>query len=103
LLVSDPHKNPLKILGWVYHAVHGFRSSFRDWARDTILFFKEVIENSLAHQPKDKAEAAYARSTQLSKRREFMEAWALYCSTPQVSVDLQTAKYTRIADLIRKT
>lgn len=43
------------------------------------------------------------RSTQLSKRRDLMKAWALYCSTPQVSVELKTAKHARIADLIRKT
>ena len=100
-MVFDPHKNPLKILGWVYHTVYGFRSSFRDWAGDTINLPKEFIEIPLAHQPKGKATGA--RSMQLSKRREFVEAWALYCSMPQVSVELKTAKYTGIADLIRKT
>lgn len=83
--------------------MHGFRSSCRDWAGDTTHFPKEVIEKALAHQLQDKAEAAYACSTQLSKRRAVMEAWALYCSTPQVSVELKTSKHAGIADLIRKT
>lgn len=63
--------------------VHGFRSTFRDWAADTTHFPKEVIENALAHQLKDKTEAAYARSTQLQKRRELMESWGKYCYSSQ--------------------
>ena len=56
--------------------VHGFRSSFRDWAGETTAFPREVIEAALAHQLKDKAEAAYARGDLLDKRRQLMEAWA---------------------------
>jgi len=55
--------------------VHGFRSSFRDWAGETTSFPREVIEAALAHQLKDKAEAAYARGDLLNKRRELMDAW----------------------------
>lgn len=58
--------------------VHGFRSSFRDWAGETTSFPREVIEAALAHQLKDKAEAAYARGDLLDKRRELMAAWAGY-------------------------
>ncbi len=61
--------------------VHGFRSTFRDWAADTKKFEKEVIEHALAHQLKDKAEAAYQRSTMVEKRRKLMNAWDAYCST----------------------
>lgn len=56
--------------------VHGFRSCFRDWAGETTAFPREVIEAALAHQLKDKAEAAYARGDLLDKRRELMGAWA---------------------------
>lgn len=63
----------LRRMGHTDITVHGFRSSFRDWAGDTTHFPKEIIGNALAHQLKDKAEAAYARSTQLSKRRDLME------------------------------
>jgi integrase len=62
--------------------VHGFRSTFRDWAGDRTNFARDVIEHALAHQIKDKAEAAYRRSAALEKRRQLMEAWAKYCSSP---------------------
>ena len=58
--------------------VHGFRSTFRDWAGETTNFHREVIEHALAHQLSDKAEAAYARGTQFTKRRELMHAWARF-------------------------
>lgn len=60
---------------------HGFRSTFRDWAGETTSFPRETIEHALAHQLKDAAEAAYARGTQLQKRRTLMQAWATYCNT----------------------
>jgi len=60
--------------------VHGFRSTFRDWAGETTNFPREVIEHALAHQLKDKAEAAYARGTLFEKRRRLMNAWDTYCS-----------------------
>ncbi len=56
--------------------VHGFRSTFRDWAGETTGFPREVIEAALAHGIKDKAEAAYARSDLFDKRRDLMAAWA---------------------------
>jgi len=55
--------------------VHGFRSSFRDWAGETTSYPREVIEAALAHSIKDKAEAAYARSDLFDKRRDLMDAW----------------------------
>ena len=62
--------------------VHGFRSTFRDWAGDRTHYPREVIEHALAHQIKDKAEAAYRRGDALEKRRRLMEEWAKYCSSP---------------------
>ena len=61
--------------------VHGFRSSFRDWAGESTGFPREVIEHALAHQLKDKAEAAYARGDLFAKRVGLMEAWANYLHT----------------------
>ncbi len=58
---------------------HGFRSSFRDWAGETTAYPREVIEHALAHQLKDKAEAAYARGSLFEKRRRLMADWAQYC------------------------
>ena len=59
--------------------VHGFRSSFRDWAGNETHFPREVVETALAHVIGDKAEQAYRRSDALEKRRRLMEAWAAYC------------------------
>lgn len=59
---------------------HGFRSTFRDWAGETTAYPREVIEHALAHQLKDKAEAAYQRGDLLDKRRRLMNDWANYCS-----------------------
>ena len=61
---------------------HGFRSTFRDWAGECSSFPREVIENALAHQLKDKAEAAYARGTQFAKRKALMGSWAIFCNRP---------------------
>ena len=62
--------------------VHGFRSTFRDWAGEESTHAREVIENALAHQLEDKAEAAYARGTQLLKRRKLMTDWEAYLLPP---------------------
>lgn len=59
--------------------VHGFRSSFRDWAGNETHFPRELAEAALAHVIGDKAEQAYRRSDALEKRRALMEAWASYC------------------------
>ena len=58
--------------------MHGFRSTFRDWAGETTAHPREVIEQALAHQLKDKAEAAYARGDLFTKRRKLMEDWAAF-------------------------
>jgi integrase len=60
--------------------VHGFRSSFRDWAAETTAFPGEVVEMALAHAIRDKTEAAYRRGALLEKRRRLMETWAAYCT-----------------------
>jgi integrase len=67
--------------------VHGFRSSFRDWAGNVSSFPREVTETALAHVIGDKAEQAYRRSDALDKRRKLMDAWAAYCE-PRVVKNL---------------
>jgi len=59
--------------------VHGFRSSFRDWAGNVSNFPREIMEMALSHVIGDKAEQAYRRGDALDKRRKLMEAWANYC------------------------
>lgn len=69
---------PPKGLGKRPYTVHGFRSSFRDWAAEQTDFPAEVAEMALAHVIKDKTEAAYRRGELLEKRRKLMQAWADY-------------------------
>jgi integrase len=62
--------------------VHGFRSSFRDWAAEATNFPRELAEAALGHVLADKTEAAYQRGDLLEKRRKLMQAWERYCSRP---------------------
>ena len=62
--------------------VHGFRSTFRDWASESTTYSREVAEKALAHSLKDKVEAAYRREDLLPKRAEMMADWATFCMTP---------------------
>ncbi|HQS47790.1 MAG TPA: integrase arm-type DNA-binding domain-containing protein [Xanthobacteraceae bacterium] len=59
--------------------VHGFRSSFRDWAAEETAFPREIAEAALAHVVGDTTERAYRRGDALEKRRELMKAWAAFC------------------------
>ena len=65
--------------------VHGFRSTFRDWASESTNFPREVIEACLAHSIDTKTEAAYRRGDLFEKRRRLMEAWAGYLESQDVS------------------
>jgi integrase len=58
--------------------VHGFRSSFRDWAGDCTDVAREVVEAALAHAVGDKTEQSYRRGDALAKRRALMDEWAKY-------------------------
>jgi integrase len=59
--------------------VHGFRSSFRDWAAETTTFPNHVVEMALAHSVGNKVEAAYRRGDLFEKRKELMAGWASFC------------------------
>jgi integrase len=72
--------NLVKNMGYEDITVHGFRSSFRDWAAEQTAFPREVAERALAHTNRDKVEAAYQRTTLFDKRRKLMKAWADYCA-----------------------
>jgi integrase len=59
--------------------VHGFRSTFRDWAGAVSLYPRDLAEAALNHTLKDKTEAAYLRDKLLEKRRAMINEWADYC------------------------
>jgi len=58
--------------------VHGWRSTFRDWAAERTSVPGEVAEAALAHTIQNKVEAAYRRTKYLDKRRHLMDLWADY-------------------------
>jgi integrase len=72
--------------------VHGFRSSFRDWAGNETHFPRELAEHALTHVLGDKAEQAYRRSDALEKRRKLMDAWAAYCEPKSASNVVKLAR-----------
>ena len=61
---------------------HGFRSAFKDWARNRSSYPDEVSELALAHVNSDATRAAYARDELLPQRTKLMTAWADYCAEP---------------------
>jgi integrase len=65
-------------------AVHGFRSSFRVWAGEQSSTSPDIIEMCLAHKVGDNVERAYQRSDLLERRRQLMESWATFCTTPAI-------------------
>jgi integrase len=72
----------LERMGYGNITVHGFRSTFRDWAAERTNYPNHVLEMALAHAIGDKVEAAYRRGDLFDKRRALMDAWAEYCSQP---------------------
>ncbi len=58
--------------------VHGFRSTFADWAAESTNVPKEAVEKALAHQIPNAVEAAYRRTDFFDKRRDLMNAWARF-------------------------
>jgi integrase len=81
----------LKIMHRADLTVHGFRSTFRDWAAEQTNFANEVCEIALAHAVGDKVEAAYRRGDLFEKRRRLMDAWSAFCSKPSQSAENVTS------------
>nr|WP_203564282.1 site-specific integrase [Deefgea sp. CFH1-16] len=61
---------------------HGFRSTFKDWARTCTgnKYADEVTELALSHVDSDATRAAYARNELLEYRRELMDEWTEFCA-----------------------
>jgi integrase len=76
--------------------VHGFRSTFKDWATEKTNFPNIVSEMALAHTIDDEVEAAYRRGELLNKRRKLMEAWAQYCAKPVKAAEENNVVHLRI-------
>ncbi|MGB3652412.1 MAG: site-specific integrase, partial [Rivularia sp. (in: cyanobacteria)] len=70
----------LRRMGVEGATVHGFRSTFRDWASEVASAPREIAEMSLSHKIGSNVERAYARSDLLDKRRVLMERWSHFVS-----------------------
>lgn len=70
-------RQPPKGMGHPY-TIHGLRSTFRDWVSETTEYSREVAEMAIAHQVKDKTEAAYRRGKLRTKRKQLMADWHHY-------------------------
>jgi integrase len=80
---SDAMLELLQRSGHTAKTVHGFRSSFRDFAAEQTHFPREICEAALAHKVAvDGTEAAYLRTDLLDKRRKLMECWVAFCNRP---------------------
>lgn len=87
---SDEHGAPLQLSDMsltavmrrmgVEATVHGFRSTFRDWAAERTNYPREAAEMALAHTIESKVEEAYRRGDLFEKRRRMMEDWATFLS-----------------------
>jgi integrase len=69
-------------MGYGHVTIHGFRSTFRDWAAERTNFDRDTCEMVLAHEIDNKVEAAYRRGDLFAKRAKLMQEWADYCSRP---------------------
>jgi integrase len=80
--VSNPHqlKRALQRTGYDNITVHGFRSTFRDWAAETTAYPNHVVEMALAHAISNGVEKAYRRGDLFEKRRQLMQDWGEYCT-----------------------
>ena len=68
--------------------VHGFRSTFRDWAAESTAYPNHVVEQALAHTISNAVEAAYRRGDLFEKRRHLMNDWAAFCERPGAGADV---------------
>jgi integrase len=77
--------------------IHGFRSSFSNFAHEQTAHASHTIEISLAHQVGNETERAYRRSDMVAKRRQLMEQWSKFCMSPpaKVSGDVVTLRGVR--------
>ena len=76
--------------------VHGFRSTFRDWAAEQTSHPREVAEKSLSHTINSQTEGAYQRRDLLEKRRLLMDEWARYCYQPKAKGNVVIGKFGKM-------
>jgi integrase len=73
-------------------SLHGFRSTFRDWAAEETSYAREIVEAALAHAFGDATERAYKRTDLLERRRAMMEEWAAFAARPAPRDDAKVVR-----------
>ncbi|MDB5429589.1 MAG: integrase family protein [Caulobacter sp.] len=77
-------ENVMRKAGAKPSTVHGFRSTFRDWAGTKTEYPRELAEEALAHLVGDETERAYKRTQAIERRRPLMDDWAAFCEAGEV-------------------
>ena len=77
-------------MGYEGITVHGFRSSFRNWAGEQTDYPFEVCEQALAHRLPDAVAAAYLRTDFYEKRVNLMSEWASFCASQCTGADSES-------------
>lgn len=72
--------------------VHGFRSTFRDWAAEQTSMPGEIAEAALAHAVPNAVEAAYRRTDFFDKRHNLMKAWGSFTAGDNSRKIIELAK-----------
>jgi integrase len=88
----------LRDMGYPEFTVHGFRSTFTDWAAECTDYRKEVVDKALAHKLQDRIEAAYRRTDFFERRRKLMEDWSSYCQPAEKADDAGEAQLQFLMD-----
>jgi integrase len=76
--------------------IHGFRSTFRDWAAETTSHANHVIEMALAHAIGSKVEAAYRRGDLFEQRKRLMADWGRYVAAPPADAAAKVTPLRRV-------
>jgi integrase len=83
------------------YTVHGFRSTFRDWAAERTNYPEFIIEMALAHAVGDDVVKAYRRTDLFERRVHLMKKWGDFLAKPRPAtaqtVDLQAERRRRSA------
>jgi integrase len=61
--------------------VHGFRSTFADWAEDTQNFKTKYVRQCLVHKVGSATFLHYRRRKAFEKRKVILETWSQYCES----------------------
>lgn len=67
---------------------HGLRSTFSDWSADCTAYPPELREMALAHTLGDKTREAYQRGDLMERRRQLMDDWSRFVTTPASSASV---------------